>query len=63
MTKGKLIKILEEYPDDAEIEMEFERIDCEDTSFRSLARVYGYETVIGTKNLHKSPRTHSVNRH
>lgn len=49
MTKGELIKALEQYPDSAEIEMEFECIDHEGTDTCTLKRVYDYETVIGTK--------------
>ena len=50
MTKGELVKALEEYPDNAEIEMEFENINCEEgTAACDLKRVYDYETETGTK--------------
>lgn len=49
MTKKELVESLKEYPDSAEIEMQFERIDQEGTETCPLNRVYDYETVIGTK--------------
>lgn len=51
MTKKELIESLKDYPDDSEIEMGFEDINEErsDLYTTELRRVYGYETVIGTK--------------
>lgn len=49
MTKGELIKALKQYPDSAEIEMEFENINCEGMATCNLRRVYDYETVTRTK--------------
>lgn len=51
MTKKELVESLKEYPDDSEIEMGFENINEEsnDLLTTELRRVYGYETVIGSK--------------
>lgn len=51
MTKRELVELLKEYPDDSEVEMGFEDINEESVELctTELRRVYGYETVIGTK--------------